>query len=292
MKLCLVFVSLGAITCQCPAQLTDTRFKADISLTYVNATQSSPEANFYTPLGRYSTFGLRSEFTAGFSGFISQRLQRIPGDADLELFDEYYVEDEGFWRLGKQYVPFGGGTLIRESVRAARGDNNLILEGIPVAIAIVDSGTDRQSGIIGRIGGKSAGFSFAVGRHFGINASSLATIRKVEDSPGPGRGWRRAFGFDVNRKFKKLVLKIDAVVLSGGETENDLDLQVGDFFASYDVYKRVQISAGVSLIRGQSDTFTRAAIAYTAYKGVTVESMIRHNNRQFVDFSVTLRTRF
>ena len=273
-------------------QLLDTRFKGDLTLAYVNAAKSAPDGRFYTPLGRYSTFGIRSSFAAGFTAYISQRLQRIPGDVDNELFDEYYVEDEGFWRVGKQYMPFGGGTLLHESVRAARGDNNLIIEGVKLALAVVDSGPGRQSGFVGRMGGKSLGFSFAVGRHFGINGTALPTVRNLENSPGLGGGWRQAYGLDINRKFGKLVFKVDAVALRDPETALESEIQIGDLFVSYDLEKKLQLAAGASQVSGEDVTHWRMMATYAVAKGLSVETMLRQNSDRFVDFSVMVRAKF
>src|SRR5207253_1549758 len=120
---------------------------------------------------------------------ISQKFAKIPNDPDRDLLDQYYLEDEGIWRIGKQYLPFGSGRFLHESVLAVRGDTQLVLEGLPIVAAAVDNGKGRQRGFVGRIGSR-LGLSFALGSHFGINATSFTLVRRPEDSPGVGHGYK------------------------------------------------------------------------------------------------------
>src|SRR5688572_31745900 len=94
------------------------------------------DSNFrwYDPLGKHSTVGLSMILEPGFRVVVTEKLQRMPTDNDQ--LDEYYIEDEGNWRVGKQYLPFGRQTLLHESVQGGRVDTNLIIEGLPISFAV------------------------------------------------------------------------------------------------------------------------------------------------------------
>ncbi len=150
---------------------------------------------------------------------VAQRLQRIPNDGDEEQLDQYYVEDPGLWRLGKQYLPFGRGLLLRESGRAARGDTNLIFQNLPISAAICDNGRDRTRGVFGRVG-STVGVSFAVGNNIGIQGTSLNAVRRPEDNPGAGRGYKFALGVDGAKRFWIFTVQGEVLALRRGHTRS------------------------------------------------------------------------
>ena len=102
------------------AQIPDVTIKVDAGLTYRSVRNGETTLRWYDGFGKHSTVGLLFWLEPGWRVYVSERLQRIEGDGDNEQLDEYYVEDPGIWRLGKQYLPFGRGLLLRESARAAR----------------------------------------------------------------------------------------------------------------------------------------------------------------------------
>jgi len=272
-------------------QAPDVRIKGDISLGMTSSSDFSLGAKSFTPLGRHSTVSLQAFLPIGLKVMLSERVQTITNDTDDDAFDEYYIEDTGAWRIGKQYVPFGAGGFFRQSVLAARLDSNLLLGGIPFSAAIADGGTGRQYGLVGRIGGRGFGFSFCFGRHWGINSSSLALIQPVQNPEGLGNGWRQAIGVDINRRSGKFAYRTEALILRLPEGTS-VDKELGDFQVTYDLGHRHSAFVGATKVFGETPTYTRFGSTYTAAKGIQVEAMYRLEDRNFRDFSIFLRFRF
>ncbi|RYG23704.1 hypothetical protein EON82_13200 [bacterium] len=271
------------------AQVPDVRARADLSLSLDYRNQSDrANLRLYNPLGRPSTVTLTLLLEPGFTVLVSERLQRLPGDAENDIFDEVYIEDPGIWRVGKQYLPFGAGRLLRESVPAARIDSNLIAERVPVTLALFNAGDGRQNGFVVRVG-RSVGASVANGEHLGISGTSLGVIRRPSDAPGKGSGWKRAFGMDASRRFGKLGLSAEIGFFTGGPLR---DLAVSDLEATYfsDNYRTVGL--GFSHASGPFDGDTlRFFGRVRAARNVDLEPLVRWKDNAFYDASVTLRVR-
>ena len=282
--LALTATALGAAITQ--GQAPDVRIKGDVSLSYINNEGASLRT--ITPLNRYSTISLSTLTPLGFNILLSQRFSYIRDDADNEFFDEYYIEDPGSWRIGKQYLPFGGGLLMRESALAARVDSNLIFEGLPLSIALVDAGKGRQAGIIGRLGGRGYGFSAALGNHWAINGSALSLFQLL--GPGLGResGYQQAFGFDWNQRAGRLTSRYETLALRRPNAGGD-ELNLSDLSFTYDLGGRNSLLLGVS---SGLDRWVRFGGTYNAKHGVSVEVLTRGTNGTFVESSVTLRVKF
>lgn len=285
-RICLIVGTLSVCSSGM-AQLSDVKLRAD--LTFGLQQQELIRLRDITPLGRFSTLGIQGTLPIGLRVQVSQRLSNFREDAETDGFDEYFVEDIGSWRIGKQYMPFGGGTLFRETLLAVRVDSNLIFEGIPIAVAITDQGKDRQFGAVGRIGSRGLGVSAAVGRHFGINRTAFAVI----DAPfqGLGQGWGLAYGFDWNRRFGRISARVESVALRNGNGSS-VDRDFADVFLNYDLGSRHSIGAGLTQEIGNPNRMWRIQGVYTAQKGVQLESYFRQSQLGFVDFSVFLRLRF
>ena len=283
----LIFIALTACS---GAQAPDVRIKGDISLGLTSSNEFTLGAKSYTPLGRYSTVTLQAFLPVGLRVNLSERVQTITNDPDNDQFDEYYVEDPGSWRVGKQYVPFGSGAFFHQSVVAARIDSNLLV-GAPLSLAVADGGHGRQYGIVGRLGGRSLGFSFAYGRHWGINSTSLALTQSLDTPEGLRNGWKQAFGLDSNRRAGKFAYRTEGLILRQPEGTSK-DKELGDFQVTYDLGHRHSIYTGVSKVLGDSQTYTRIGGAYTAAKGIQLEGMYRLSNRNFRDVSVFLHFKF
>lgn len=287
----LFFCALGSLVLASVAksQLADVRFRGDLSFGLIQGDGLRTRA--YTPAGRFSTLGITALLPIGIKANIFQRVANLPNDVDNDGFDEYSIEDPGSWKIGKQYLPFGGGTLMRETTLAARVDSALIFEGLPLALAIVDQGRGRQYGVSARLGSKGLGASVAFGRHFGINGTSLAIINRP--SLGEGNGWQRMFGADWNRRFGRFNAKIEGVILRGAEGISD-DEEFVDVYVGYDLGQGRRHSIGFGATRevGSDITNFRLVGVYTAQKGVQVEGMLRQTSNAFVDFSVFLRVKF
>jgi hypothetical protein len=270
-------------------QIPDLSVKLDFGLTYRQDREREQSFRFYDAFGRMSTVSLRFTLEPGFKATVSQKLQIMRHDADSQSLDEYYVEDEGLWRVGKQYLPFGAGKLLRESALAARGDTDLLF-AVPIRAAAVDAGPNRQSGIIGRIGDK-IGLSAAIGQHWGINGTALSLLRGPERSPGKGRGWKQAFGVDVQHKVGSSQLAFEYVDFRQGHTDLDGNEQVFDLSASYSLSATQRFEFGISRSQSQRATFYRAVGSIVALRNVVIEPFVRMRNDRFFDGGVTLRFR-
>lgn len=174
---------------------------------------------WYDAMGRHSTVGLTLDLDTGWRLVVRERLQRIPNDPDAELLDQGYIEDPGNWRIGKQYLPFGG-SLLRTAAPAARIDTQLLIDDLPIAIALADAGSGDVRAVVARVG-RGIGVSFARGNHLGIAGTSLTAVRGPEASPGPGRGYRQVVGFDTSRRWGKWRVELEGVALR--DPERDLD---------------------------------------------------------------------
>jgi len=270
------------------AQIPDVQIKLDARLDYEVFQGASSAIRWYDPLGHQSLVGLQLGLEPGLRAYVSQRLERIPHDGDPDQLDEYYVEDPGSWRVGKQVLPFGAG-MIRESAVGARSDTSLFLREVPIHFALFDSGTGRQRGVMGRLG-RRLGFSFADGDHLGISATSMTLIRAPEDSPGLGSGYHRIFGADFAEKFGITRLGAEYVMLRGGNpslTNQD----VLDMSATATPWKGQSFTAGVTRSFDQPANFVRGQASITIYNHVTVEPLLRYRDGHFYDFAVSLHVR-
>jgi hypothetical protein len=271
------------------SQVPDVRAHADLSLS-LDYRNLSDRANLrlFNPLGRPSTVTLTLLLETGYNVLVSERLQRLPGDADGDIFDETYIEDPGIWRVGKQYLPFGAGRLLHESVPAARIDSNLIAERAPVSFALFNAGQGRQNGFVLRVG-RSLGGSVAIGEHLGISGTSLGVIRPPDDAPGRNGGWKRAFGLDASRRFGKVGLSAETAFLIGGP---ESDLYVADLEATFfsDNYRSAGIGYSHASGPYSGDTLRFFGRVHAA-RNIDLEPLIRWKDNAFLDASVTLRVR-
>jgi hypothetical protein len=267
------------------AQVPDVVIKLSARLDYRFEPHGSTTLRFYDTLGRHSTVSLGFRLEPGLHAVVSQRLQRIPNDGDPDQIDEYYVEDEGIWRAGKQYLPFGAGALLRESVVAVRGDTNLLFESLPVSVAACDGGPGRQRGFVGRVGG-NLGFSAAIGEHFGISGSSLTLIRHPEDSPGKGHGYREAYGADYTRADGMFRFSGELVALRGPNRRSDSDENVFDLSISLRPSKYREFVLGWTHATEQRVDFYRLQGSIYLTNNIFAEPMVRYRNGTAYDFSV------
>jgi hypothetical protein len=267
-------------------QAPDVRIKGDVSFSYINSEGAGLRT--ISPLNRYSTLSLSTLSPLGFNILLSQRFSFLPDDADNEFFDEYYVEDPGSWRIGKQYLPFGNGALMRETALAARVDSNLIFEGLPLSFALVDAGRGRQAGVIGRLGGRGIGVSAAIGDHWAINSTALSLFQTLGPGLGREQGFRQAFGLDWNQRAGRLTTRYESLALRRPNgTLGELDLT--DLSFTYDLGGRNSLLVGFS---SGLERWARFGGTYNAKHGVTVEGLVRSRNGVVLESSLTLRVRF
>ncbi|AIE83867.1 hypothetical protein OP10G_0499 [Fimbriimonas ginsengisoli Gsoil 348] len=253
-------------------------------------TQAGPTAfRYYSLFGRHSTASLRFSLEPGFTGFISQKIQRIPHDGDPDQLDEAYVQDEGIWRIGKQYMPFGTGEILRDSVIGARADTTQILEGIPMTFMVCDSGSERQRGVMAHVGSRALGGSFAIGRHWGINGTSLTQIRRPEDTGGLGHGWEQVYGIDASRLLGRFFLQAEAVHFRQGATKSDGDHTIFDFNVTVSQRPLDWLTFGYTKDASSQLTFFRVRGSVELTENVILQPFIRFRDARLWDLGAEVR---
>ncbi|MBC8065324.1 MAG: hypothetical protein H7Y17_10865 [Chlorobia bacterium] len=274
----------------CQAQAPDVTIKLDARLNYRTADEDANTQRLYDSLGNYSVVSLGFKLEPGFKVFVSQKLQRFDGGKDRDLLDEYYVEDEGIWRVGKQYLPFGSGRLVRESVFAARGDTSLIFEGLPIAAAYAQGEEDRQQGIVGRIGGR-LGVSVFYGDHFGIDGTSLALIRKPDQALGRNRGYKQAIGVDYSKGIGHFNLAVEGVAFRKPNRSLDQSFEVVDLSATYRSSKYHNYTVGWTRRTNPNADFWRLQGSIFLTNNVYMEPLVRYRNGEAYDFNLAIRVK-
>lgn len=288
----LTCVLLFLAACLCEAQNPDIVFNVDGRMQFLTGSTGPTFVRFYDNLGRHSVGSITFYTEAGFQGYVSQKFEKIPHDADRDQLDQYYLEDEGIWRVGKQYLPFGAGRFLHESVLAVRGDTQLVLEGLPIAIAACDNGGNRQRGIVGRIGSR-LGLSFALGNHFGINATSFCLVRRPEDSPGVGRGYKAMFAVDYSKNIGSMFdVGGEAIVLHDGSTINDRDNEMFDVTATLHPDRDRQITLGWTRDNGQHADFYRIAGSFALSRYLILEPIVRYKRTELFDAGLSFHFKF
>jgi hypothetical protein len=286
------FLLLAALIAVCTAafaQVPDVQVKADLGPTYRNQVIGGSDTHWYDPFGHHSTISLQFGLEPGFRAFVSQKIERIRHDGDRSPIDESYVEDQGVWRAGKQYLPFGQRRIIRESVVAIRSDTQFFLHDLPMSISACDGGGGRERGIVGRIG-RTLGVSFAVGEHFGIAGTSLTQTRLPTESPGLHGGYRQIFGIDAMRNVGVLKLSGEFVTLRSGELNAD-DKDVLDIMATLQPAPGRSLTLGYTIATNPGLTSLRLQGSFLVTKMVWMEPFVRTRNGRIYDTGVSLRVR-
>ncbi|MCW5934380.1 MAG: hypothetical protein KIT45_08800 [Fimbriimonadia bacterium] len=160
------------------------------------------KTRWFTDTAERSIASLRFYFDSGYSTYVAQRFERIPGDLDTSLIDELYVEKVGGWRIGRFYAPFGSGWLLNESVVAVQSPTQSAIGNLPMRVAYLMNGKERQQGLLVRVGGETAGVSVGVGRHFGIYSSAFTAWRLPETNLDR-RGYNILYGADYRLDLDK-----------------------------------------------------------------------------------------
>jgi hypothetical protein len=274
------------------AQNPDIFVNIDGRMQFLTQSTGPTFVRFYDNLGRHSVGSITFYTEAGFQGFISEKFEKIPNDADRDSLDEYYLEDTGIWRVGKQYLPFGSGHFLHESVLAIRGDTQLVLEGLPIVIAVCDNGRGRQRGFVGRLGSR-LGLSFALGSHFGINATSFTLVRRPEDSPGPGRGYKGMFALDYTKNAGSMFdLGGEVIVLKDGNTASDHEDTMFDVSATLKADPHRQVTLGWTRDNGQHADIYRVMGSFFVSRFLVLEPIVRYKRDGLYDAGMTLHFKF
>lgn len=227
------------------SQTPDFRINVELRPTFRNQVNERASLRWYDHKGRASNVSLTLVLEPGLVARIVQRFQRVSTDADPELLEEYLVEDPGRWRIGKQLLPFGTQTLLREYGRGGSYRTNLLFEDLPIEIAAADNGPGRLRGTFLRVGGR-LGLSAALGNHIGLAGTSLTIMRSPEQTPGKGRGWRQAYGADYSQSFGIWQVTGEVLLLRGGETSQDRRADISVIRFGSDVTSRLYLSLAAS----------------------------------------------
>lgn len=261
---------------------------ADLKPTLSSERGGASQLKWYTTSGRYSTVGLRMNLEPGLRVIVLERLQRIPGDADGEHLDECFVENRGQWKIGRVYLPFGSQNLVRECVLSLLYNTQLVIDDLPISIAVCDGGKGRQRGVSARIG-KRLGVSFAVGNHFGVSASSFAATRGTSNSPGIGGGYQFLVGVDYAKRVREVRFAFEGVALRESERESDRTDNISDFEVSVDLLNgRFVVGGAWSREWVKQIDYVRLFGSFRIDDRIRIEPMLRYRRGGFRDLSLTV----
>lgn len=213
------------------AQTADVSINADIRLTWLQEAHST-NVRLFDPMGRYSTLNLNFNLESTYRARIVQRFVRIPGDDTLDLLEQAYLEAPGLWRFGKIDLPFGQKSLIRDFGLGAELNTFLVFDNMPIKVATVDNGLGKVRGFAARLGSK-VGVSIAQGNHFGASGTSLNALRRPEDAPGVGAGYKLIYGADTSATVGNTILTAEFVFLRQGETATDEPAAIYDLTSTW-----------------------------------------------------------
>jgi len=209
------------------AQTPEVAIFADLRPTWFVETGQTSRIRWYDAHGNYSVIGFHIVLETGNIVRVTQRLEKFNNGGDSDSLDEAFIESRGLWRIGKQYLPFGQQTIIKETVPALRYNTELVFDAVPISIAASDNADGLTRGVVARVGG-DVGVSVAFGDHFGIQGSALTQFRRPEDAPGKGRGYKRAIGLDTKYGWAGGVIEAEWVLLTHGNTALDEDRNLSD----------------------------------------------------------------
>ncbi len=271
------------------SQTPDIAIKLDLRGTYVTTSGGVSKFRWYDPMGHHSTVGFTALLEPGYRTYVAQRLQRIANDADSDQLDEGYVEDPGFWRVGRQFIPFGERNILRESVLAVRLDTSTLTKPVPISICACDGGPGRPRGLTGRIG-ERLGLSFAAGNHFSISATALDQIRRPEGSPGNGHGYKLALGVDYSRRVGYVIVNAEFVALRHPDVTSDSEENVSDVRATLrPLGTRARIVFAWSRAWRSRRDFYRAEGEIPLPQNLSLLPFLRFSRGELRDVGLTLR---
>ena len=150
---------------------------------------------WYDDLARHSVVYLQFYHEAGYGAYVAQRLQNLGGDRTRTALDEAYLERLEGWRVGKFYAPFGAGLLLNESVLAVQSPARFAIGELPMRVAYLYNGADRQQGVYVRVGTARGGVSAGTGRHFGTDPHAFA-LWELPERPRSPDGYETLYGAD------------------------------------------------------------------------------------------------
>jgi hypothetical protein len=194
MRLVGLFWSVFSLTALCWAQHPTVFFGARLNL-QARADERTTMLRWYDDLARHSVVFLQLYHEAGYGAYVAQRLQNLATDRTRTALDEAYIERLEGWRVGKFYAPFGAGLLLNESVIAVQSPTRFAIGDLPMRVAYLYNGTDRQQGLYVRVGGTRGGASVGVGRRFGTDPHAFA-LWELPERPRSPEGYNTLYGAD------------------------------------------------------------------------------------------------
>lgn len=271
------------------AQAPDVRIRVDLLAAQRLENGGRNTLRFYNAYGEPGTVQFTFFLEPGLRAYVAQRLERIRGGGDSEFLDEAFVEDQGIWRVGKQYLPFGYSRLFQESVPALRIDNDLIIEGLPVAMAVADGGNGFARGVVLRVGGRNINASGFLGRNFGTSGSVLGLVRYPEDAPGKGFGWRQGLGASLRQRIGTVDVQAETLFLTRGEGPGTGNLTVVDVAVTGRLSKGTSFTLGFTRVTPTGLNLLRGESRIELDRQLSLEPMIRFNGSRFQDATIALR---
>lgn len=190
----------------------------------VRLQDNDSKLRWYTDTAERSTVSLQFYFDSGYAAFISQRLERIANDLDPSYLDEIYFEKVGGWRVGRFYAPFGTGWLLNESVLAVQSPTRFAIGNLPMRVAYVFNGKERQQGLMVRVGTERGGVSVGTGRHFAIYSNAFVWWR-LPESVINTRGYSTLYGADYKLDLNEHHLQLEWIYT--GDSGNAPDTHWG-----------------------------------------------------------------
>jgi hypothetical protein len=290
MKRLSLLAGLGAVAAFAVGQTPDALVKLDLRMSFSGGLGRDTVFRTFDPHALPSTVGLNLTLEPGYQAVVTQRFQRIAGDADDEQLDESYVEDPGYWRAGKQYLPFGTGRIVVETATAAKVHIEVGGDQVPAELAVCQGQKKTAKGFVGRIGGK-AGLSFAFGGNFGASATSLANLRLPEGSPGKGRGWSRVIGADYTTKRKLWTSSLEVVRFSKGATDGDEDETATDLVFTLSPSKARSMAFGWGRLWHAGDDVFRVEMQQLVATSLWLEPSIRIKDGRVLDLNLTIHVK-
>lgn len=289
---CLIILvpALGA------AQSLDPVYYLDVRPTATQNRGGVSHFHWYDRDGRMSVVGLRLSLQNGNQIHIAQRLERVDNTGDVESLDEYSLERRGEWKLGKQYLTFGAGGLLRDSAPALTLQTHLVFDEAPATIALAESGAGRTRGFVARVG-RDLGFSVAVGEYFANQAPSLTAIRPPDQAPGRDRGYGLVWGVDARHQLGEVAMTAEVASFRQGQTPADEEQTVSDLKLVWRAPKssrtaEVNLLLGWARVWDKSQDFFRASAEIQVDRHFFVTPFLRFSDRTLQEVGVSGRIRF
>jgi len=275
------------------AQVPNAAVRVDLFPSYISETGSKNRIRWYDPMARVSTVGMGLNLEPGYYVLITERLQRISGDLDKQQLDEFYVEEPGFWRVGRQYIPFGRQNLVRQASTAVRTSQLPFLKkAIPIQLAFVHDGGKQARGLVGRLGTKVVGVSLAYGDHFLLPSTNLAQFSDFENKDPNRKGYKLMVGLDLTRKWGQLELAAEYLGLRRGESLAERARDITDFTVTARPDNKTKLTAGWVRDYKQGIDLYRFESEIIANRNVAIRSFVRFDRGAWKDLSVGVRIRF